>query len=416
MIKNKLSELHIWLGEHEKFVLILLFSFTFLYGITFDEIPKIVLLILIIPLTALEVIRVGRVYVDFREPLVFLGLSTFYIFWGVNVFQGQGFALLCLILYVLSKYIVLSHCKKDTKMIIYYLVFFAVVLFILGILEYIPALKDVNITKTMRWLSFWKKEKWPRTAYDCYFVTISGLLAYAVHLIIKKKREGFFLLLLFFAALGITLYRWGRYVAVIALLTALICAGFILVKSRKSEKLKFYVVIMAALGTLVVLAVYIMHSNNIMGAAEIYKNSFWTRGDGILHNLRFSLKKKQLALLFAYPFGKCEVELDLGHWGRFSLVHDLWLDIARRGGLIPFTLVCTYSFVSTIDLIKVWKIEDVNIGTKICITGMFYAVNLLCWIEPIIVMRKSFWGITYMLAGLFRGIIIMDWNKKQIEI
>lgn len=406
MIKNKLSELHTWLGEHEKFVLILLFSFTFLYGITFDEIPKIVLLILIIPLTALEVIRVGKIYVDYREPLVFLGLSTFYIFWGVIVIQGQGFALLCLMLYILSKYIVLSHCKNDTKTILYYIIFFSLMIFILGVLDYIPVFNGSYAVEAQRWPSFWKKELWVRDQLDCYFVMISGLPVYAIYLLIKKKKEGFLLLLFSVAGVLITIYGQGRGITVIFAVSSIITLVFIVFRNWKNKRVRLIVEIIAGVGIVCLIIAYVMYSNNILGLADIYKKSFWSAQGGIFKNIRFKLKREQLKLLFDYPFGRCDVELYVGETELLRHVHDTWLDIARRGGLIPFTLVCIYSFVSTADLIKIWSIDEADDGLKICLTGLFYAVNLICWVEPMIVMRKSFWGITYMLAGLFRGLLL----------
>lgn len=420
MIKNKLSELHIWLGEHEKFVLILLFSFTFLYGITFDEIPKIVLLLLILPLTALEVIRVGKVYVDFREPLIFLGLSTFYLFWGENVVQGQGFALLCMMLYILSKYYVLSHCEKNTKLIIYYVVFFSLILFVLGILEYLPFIKGymaegahIKVMLEERWLSFWKKERWPRTSYDCYFMPVSGLTIYGIYLLMKKRKMGIFLLLVSLISVIITVLSEGRLVLGSVIVTAFICLIFIIIYNRKNKKIRALSGTIIGLGLLCLIIALIIYANNLMGLADKFDASFLAGSGGIFHNIRFSLKKQQMQILLNYPFGKCDVVLIGQYSDVFDVVHDIWLDIARRGGLIPFTLVCAYSIISTVDLIKLWKNNGIDDSIKICITGLFYAVNLLCWLEPIIVSRKSFWGITYMCAGLFKGILLILKNNEK---
>lgn len=415
-IREIILKLHIWLEQHERFVLHILFIFTFLYGVTFDEIHKIVLLMLLIPLVAIEIIRVGKLYFDYREFLIFIGLSTFYIFWGNLVVQGQGFALLCLFFYIFSKYVVLSHYGNNTGIITYYIVFLSLAIFVLGILEYIPFFKcyievgpSANYALGERWPSLWQKIAFPRGEYDAYFVPISGLLVYGLWLLKKEWKKGVVILVTVFLGIGITVLAEGRIVLGTTFVAAMACLFFYYMYTGKNKVITLSIVI--GLAAVCLILGRLLYSNNIMGIKDAYLSSFMSGSGGILHNERFSLKYQQMKLLFDFPFGKCNVPLYLSGV-KFIHVHDLWLDIARRGGLIPFTLVCIYSIVSTIDLIRVWKIDELDIGTKMCLTGFFYAVNMHCWLEPTIVMRKSFWGLTYSLAGFYRGLILLHQGEK----
>ena len=96
--------------------------------------------------------------------------------------------------------------------------------------------------------------------------------------------------------------------------------------------------------------------------------------------------------LFKYPFGWTD---DIGY------VHNMWLDIAKVSGVIPFFVLVLLTIISFIDLIKLFKIRRNYV--IIMLISFYFAVFMSCFVEPIYGGVQLF--LFTMIWGIQRSII-----------
>ena len=102
----------------------------------------------------------------------------------------------------------------------------------------------------------------------------------------------------------------------------------------------------------------------------------------------------QLAIvnLFKYPLGWTD---DIGY------VHNMWLDIAKISGVIPFFLLLLLTIISLRDLLILLKIRRNCV--VIMLISFYLAVFMSCFVEPIYGGTQLF--IFTMIWGIERSLI-----------
>lgn len=138
---------------------------------------------------------------------------------------------------------------------------------------------------------------------------------------------------------------------------------------------------------LVVVAVFVLSESNIVNAelfqAYSERNDNWATGGD--RTMRWTVA---LINIFRYPFGWND---DLGY------VHNMWLDIAKASGIIPFLLLLLLTLISFKDLYKL--IRTHNDIVSITLVSLSLAIFLSCMVEPI------YGGIHLFLYAFVWGIV-----------
>lgn len=101
--------------------------------------------------------------------------------------------------------------------------------------------------------------------------------------------------------------------------------------------------------------------------------------------------------LFTYPFG----------WNnevKYSFVHNLWLDVAMFGGIIPFFFIICATIRSIKQLFQLIKIKNDIIVN--CILSLSVCFILVSFVEPVMVGFDSFFYLYCMIWGM---------QKKYLE-
>ena len=83
----------------------------------------------------------------------------------------------------------------------------------------------------------------------------------------------------------------------------------------------------------------------------------------------------------------------------YDYVHNMWLDIARVGGLLPFITFLVATIQILVVQLKLFKIKDDDM--VVILLSLFIAVSSASAIEPVIeaspaffVLSISFWGMS----------------------
>ena len=92
--------------------------------------------------------------------------------------------------------------------------------------------------------------------------------------------------------------------------------------------------------------------------------------------------------------------------GKVYYVHNMWLDIARISGIIPFSLLVYMAFDCFMKAFKIIKINESNLGYMLL--GLNICFFLSCFVEPI------FGGTHFMLYCLVWGVECAVLRNKEV--
>lgn len=145
-----------------------------------------------------------------------------------------------------------------------------------------------------------------------------------------------------------------------------------------------------------ILAVFLIVNYNIFRNLEIIR--IFQRGGGILHNVRFQAQIRVLQQLFVYPFGNTEMDL-----GGLYYAHNVWLDMAKATGVIPFFLLLIYTVISLVDMAKFLLDTSVAPGLKYMLSGLYFALLLYYMVEPALDANIAYLTPWFYLHGIVNG-------------
>ena len=208
-----------------------------------------------------------------------------------------------------------------------------------------------------------------------------GMIGLPMTFIVKDKKVKIAFFVLFLASLLVTLHLLNRTgLAVMAL-----CAVSLVAYRARKDKRVLFISIAAILCMVCVLRYLDILNDNLIEYYTVRNNDLSTMGD------RTSRWTTAVTNLLVYPFGWINYE---NHIGEFY-VHNMWLDVARISGIVPFILLsylaCS-SFISSFRYVRRTEsqLSYIMLALNIC----FFAS---CFVEPI------FGGTHFMLYCLLWG-------------
>lgn len=148
-------------------------------------------------------------------------------------------------------------------------------------------------------------------------------------------------------------------------------------------------------------------SDNGFNIIEAYTNRLSTENTSISdYGGRSWRWVDAMARLFTYPFG----------WNndvKYSFVHNLWLDVAMFGGIIPFIFIVCATIRSLKQLLQLIKIKNNIIVNSIFSLSICFILS--SFVEPVLVGFDSFFYLYCMLWGIQKE-YIKDLKLGQILV
>lgn len=145
-------------------------------------------------------------------------------------------------------------------------------------------------------------------------------------------------------------------------------------RSGKGAVLKFAAVLVV-IGSLL----YFMYSLNIFGIQDAYEASnLAARFNDDLSasdDYRFSSVGRGLVTMLDYPLGGLKEE---GYY------HNLWLDIGRISGVIPFLIMVTYSFLTFFHVIKLFCDKTLDKKARYVLLSVYLGTLMNSFVEPVL--------------------------------
>lgn len=129
------------------------------------------------------------------------------------------------------------------------------------------------------------------------------------------------------------------------------------------------------------------------------------RDGGIFNNIRFRAQRSVLMQMFDYPMGGINEMYTEG----LVYVHNVWLDMAKRTGLIPFSLFVIYTGYSLWSLFRLLR-SNASREMKYALSGVYFAFVLYYSVEPALDAN-----IQYMIPWTFTNGMIAKLGENKNE-
>lgn len=197
------------------------------------------------------------------------------------------------------------------------------------------------------------------------------------------------------------------YLTLISFLVAFVMYSYLYRNNRQIAKIWLVVIFAAALFIMIVW----LNLFNIIGwftntalGQRLAKSST----SGIASNLRFTYAVDVLRLLFKYPMG-----IPYSYYSHYA--HNLWLDIARETGVVPFILYLWFSILSIKSIIKTLRSKFIPKEAKIFIVSLTSAFFMSFFAEPVLIGAPQIFSIYCFMIGYLSSINTNERNMVTYE-
>ncbi len=131
---------------------------------------------------------------------------------------------------------------------------------------------------------------------------------------------------------------------------------------------------------IVSLLVFLLYHFNILSIQDHFQNTNlaarYEQKVSLENSDSFRIQSFQIGLreLIQYPMG-----------GRISQVyrHNMWLDVGRVAGLIPFSFLLLYSIKNFANVVRLWKSQCVFPALRYLLLFLYIGAYVYCFVEPI---------------------------------
>ena len=341
-------------------------------------------------------LRYRKIRVDYSDALIFFGMFTYqYVQDGLRSGLFYGAAMFAV--YQLGKCAITKTGGRD-EYGSFPVVIPAVVLFVIGLLNYTYVFRNPPEHRIYEWPD-WRGHSVLRTIHEYFLVLIAALLVWFIIYTILKSKWGLIGIALSCTGIAISLFATGRMSTVVCICTMMLVGiGMFIEKGLFKKK---WFLIIAAVFAAIIVAAYVCFLINVLGIRDLYEDSFLGRNGGILHNVRFELMYDGIIDIIAHPWGNNTEKLAYAAHD-YSFAHNTWIDMGRRGGLLPLILTVGFTFSNVINMIFCW-VKSKNINKYALIAG-FIGMTLLNMVEPVFLSSPWIWSLEVYLAGLICGV------------
>lgn len=226
---------------------------------------------------------------------------------------------------------------------------------------------------------FWSKSVSSATGQAACYFFLAGLLPYILFAY-KGRRSRLALLAVYVLAVVHDLLLGGRTFLVLSLISCAygVVLSFIFSKNRGTF-LRIALILAA-----IALAIHIVFTNNLFGVQKVISSSnfyhrFVTMAIKITDTGRWQRRLIYLENILQYPFGGNHIRIGLG----VGYAHDLWLDVCDDAGILAMVLLCCYTVVMLVRLLRYLR-RNKDYNTRLLVGGVMLTVLVSFLTEPIL--------------------------------
>jgi len=340
---------------------------------------------------------------EFRISLVSLFLFSFSITYAVasythGVISAPAallFAVLPVALYFTGEYAIRKEARD--KLAFFYVYLVLVSFFLVGIYSIWKTIQYGGFTGLfldVRLVYMPGSDVWVNaTNLGAYFAMGLSLLGYIITAGSKSGSAVRLLSILIFGLSAVSMLFLGNRTGLVIAFVSF-CAVYIVTMFYGGQKLSNNVKTNAMLILAVLAAIFIVQ---LFGLGEMLLGTTLVQrfpGGGFFEDPRFEAWPVALRGLFEYPLGGKQADIPL------TFAHNLWLDVGYVAGVIPFILLLAFSWLILRNLLRLIKTKACPIGLKALFTGVYVALLLNFFVEPVLEGYFIHFTILCFIAGV----------------
>lgn len=262
---------------------------------------------------------------------------------------------------------------------------------------------------TRQWTDFWTHAYKPATQHSLLYLPVLSVLFPAIMWFRKNKIRNIFIICLSVFFLYTSIVTKSR---IPILIVGMIFCGevilYLLLESKAIKKVIFNKKVWFATAGFLMIAIVVGYLIKDIELISNFIDSF-SRGGGILHNVRFELQAKALKQLFDYPMGGRQMDLYFNYERQY--IHNTWLDMVNASGIIPFFAFTAFTVYSVINLIRFLLKKEVSIEVKIITAGLYVMFFLFYSVEPAFDASINYISPWMLINGMIQGLLSNDGIK-----
>lgn len=325
--------------------------------------------------------------------LFIIGFSLTYYIISMKYSQDVSkISIYCILAYYIGVMLVAINKNRDIC-IINYTYAIAIGFFMHAMLNYL-----VNIDSNSRnTVDFWTHEVKSASLQATMLTMIIGTSFFSLICIKERWKKIFLFIFLIFSILYdlILSTRTLLIVGLISFVFSFAMFAFLNYKNNKHE-------IRRCLKTIffLIFFIFIFYYINFFGIKDIVqKSNFSARMRKIdtteVDIDRFETQFLSIGSLVQYPMGGNEENI-----GDLKYAHNMWFDVAKQAGIIPFILLVIFFVINLNNLLKLIKSCKIKDELKIFLVGIYVAVLLNFLVEPIMQGEPLFFIMFCMVMGM----------------
>ena len=336
--------------------------------------------------------------------LVLIGFSLTYYLISLKYSQDVSqISIYCVLAYYIGLMLVAVNKNKD-KCIIKYTYAIAIGFFIHAMLNYL-----VNVNSDSRnTIDFWTHGVKSASLQAIMLTMIMGTSFFSLICLKEKWKKIIFFICILFAILYDLILSTRTLLIVGGISIAISFIMFVILNYKNNRQ-----EINRCLKTIffLMLFVFIFYSINFLGIKNVVNESnFSARMRKIdtteVDKDRVETQILSIGSLFEYPMGGNNEEI-----GNLKYAHNMWFDVAKQAGIIPFALLVSFFVINLRNLFNLIKNPKVSCELKIFLVGIYVAVLLNFFVEPIMQGEPLFFIMFCMVMGMVDERRIFDIHK-----
>lgn len=377
--------------------------FVFLLFLNFRDIPNRYAALGVVACCLFYMVKQGKIRVDLS--IILLGLSI--AMYGKMMGYFTSDLLMAVILTVgfmmFGKYLILE-AKSERECILPGVIFLAgySLYGLLNSVNYFFHKFEVGGNRT--WPEFWTGQNLLATQQCIYIIPLLAMLVPAV--ICWKKNKVVYSLTIV-TSVFFVYHSFLTLSRTPIMAFAVLCAWGILlflIFNRENKKLMMFTK-WTFLISVVTIALFLLLNWGWIREIPFVQNM--SKDGGVLNNIRFRAQRSVLMQMFDYPMGNPEMYTE-----GMKLVHNVWLDMAKKTGLIPFSLFAVYTMISFVQMVKMLK-SNVSEEFKYLLSGIYFAFILYYTVEPALDANIRYMVPWTFINGLIAGCNCNDFMKIE---
>ena len=370
--------------------------FNLLLGIisskAFFENINIILLIIFCPLIIYIAWKKDKILVS-KNLILIIGFAVSYyiisMFYEIDV---SRVSIACVLSYYIGMMLI-EISKNKEKSVITYTYSIAIGFFIHAMANYI-----INIgTQDRNTIDIWTGVGRSATLQATMLTMIMGSSFYSL-VALKNKLYKLIITIFIILSLSYNLILGTRTLIIVSVVSFIVsCITFIILNRRNI----FLVLKNGKTLLIVIIVIFLVFISNFMGIREKIENTKLLRRINKPYSTEEADENRVQTLFLAFnsilehPMGGNNERI-----GELKYAHNMWLDVGKQAGIIPFVLLSVFTIISLWNVIKIFKNEKFSNEFKVFLAGIYSAVLLNMAVEPIMQGEPLFFIMFCMIIGM----------------